>query len=122
MNSTKSILLSSWVFTIDSGSRVFSLAQFYVTIHLIFSCSLFSLYIYIVFYSILFFWWHVIYFGSSPYKVMINIYGTHMMIYLEREKIKVLGWSCWSSRWLPTFMVHLGLVGMGVSLPPCCDP
>ena len=24
--------------------------------------------------------------------------------------------------WVPTFMVHFGLVGMGVSLPHCCDP
>ena len=47
-----------------------------------------------------------------------------MTIYLERENIKVLGlvgpvgkMGC-----LPTFTVHLGLVGMGVALPPCCDP
>ena len=55
---------------------------------------------------------------------MIKIYGTHMTIYLEREKIKVLGpvGLVGKRGWLPTFMVHLGLVGMGVDLPPCCDP
>ena len=56
---------------------------------------------------------------------MINIYGTHMTIYLEREKIKSLVGHVGpvgKRGWLPTFMVHFGLVGMGVSLPPCCDP
>ena len=52
---------------------------------------------------------------------MIKIYGACMTIYLEREKIKVLG-HVGKRGWLPTFMVYLGLVGMGVSLPPCCDP
>ena len=28
---------------------------------------------------------------NSPYTVMIKLYGTHMTIYLEKEKIKVLG-------------------------------
>ena len=48
--------------------------------------------------------------------MMINIYGTHMTIYLEREKIKVLGsvGPVCKRGWLPTFMVHLGLVGMGL--------
>ena len=47
-----------------------------------------------------------------------------MTIYLEREKIKVLGpvGHVVKRGWLPRFMVHLGLVGMGVSLPPFCDP
>ena len=47
----------------------------------------------------------------------------HIAIYLEREKIKVLGlvgpmekMGCF-----PTFMVHLGIMGMMVSLPPCFD-
>ena len=55
---------------------------------------------------------------------MIKIYGTHMTIYLERENIKVLGHVGLVSKrgWIPTFMVHLGLMGMGVALPPCCDP
>ena len=124
MNSAKSILLCSWVYTTDSGSKVLSLAWFYVTIHILFACSLFSLYIYIVFYSILFFWWHIIRFGSSPYTVMIKIYGTHMTIYLERENIKVLSLVGPVGRrgCLPTFMEQLGLVGMGVYLPLCCDP
>ena len=53
--------------------------------------------------------------------MMIKIYVT---IYLERENIKVSGlvgpmskMGCFSY-----FMVHLGLVGMGVSLPFCSDP
>ena len=56
--------------------------------------------------------------------MMIKIYGTHMMLYLEREKIKVPGpvSPVGKRDWIPTFMVHLVLVGMGVSLPPCCDP
>ena len=61
---------------------------------------------------------------NSPYTMMIKIYGTHMTIYLEREKINVLGLIGPTSKMdcLPTFMVHLGLMGMGVSrLPPCCD-
>ena len=47
-----------------------------------------------------------------------------MTIYLEREKIKVLGpvGLVGKRGWLPTFMVHLGLVGMGIALPPYCDP
>ena len=60
---------------------------------------------------------------TSPYTVMIKIYGTHMTIYLEIEKINVLGLvghvgkrSCFL-----TFIVHLGLMGMGVALPPCFD-
>ena len=55
---------------------------------------------------------------------MIKIYGTHMKIYLERENIKFLGSIVPVGKrgWLPTFMVHLGLVGIGVCLPPCCDP
>ena len=46
------------------------------------------------------------------------------MIYLERENIKVLGpvGPVGKRGCLPTFMAHLGLVGMGVALPPCCDP
>ena len=46
---------------------------------------------------------------------MIKIHGKHMMIYLERENIKVLGpvGLVGKGGWLPTFMVHLGLVGMG---------
>ena len=45
------------------------------------------------------------------------------MIYLGREKMKVLGpiGPVGKRGWLPTFMVHLGLVGIGVSLPPCYD-
>ena len=42
----------------------------------------------------------------------------------EREKIKVIGlvgpmakMGCFS-----TFTIHLGLVGMGVPIPSCCDP
>ena len=67
---------------------------------------------------------HIILFVSSPYTMMINIYGTHTMIYLERENIKVLGpvGPVGKRGCLPTFMVDLGLVGMGVSLPPCCYP
>ena len=47
-----------------------------------------------------------------------------MTIYLEREKIKVLGpiGPVGKVGWIPTFMVQLGIVGMGVALPPCCDP
>ena len=50
-----------------------------------------------------------------------------MTIYLEREKIKFLGLvglvgPIGKRGWLPTFMVHLGLVGIGVFLPPCCGP
>ena len=51
---------------------------------------------------------------------MIKIYVT---IYLERENIKVIGLvgpkgkrGCFS-----TFTVHLGLVGMWVSLPYCFE-
>ena len=60
---------------------------------------------------------------NSPYTVMIKLYGTHMTIYLEREKINVLGLvSPMGKRGcFPTFIVHLGLMGMGVSLPPCFD-
>ena len=56
---------------------------------------------------------------NSPYTVMIKLYGTHMTIYLEREKINVLGLvSPMGKRgYLSTFMVHLGLVGMRVLLP-----
>ena len=46
-----------------------------------------------------------------------------MTIYLERENINVIGLvsivvkrGCFH-----TFIVHLGLMGMGVSLPPCFD-
>ena len=46
-----------------------------------------------------------------------------MTIYLEREKIKVLGLvgpmdkrGCF-----PTLMAHLDLMGKGVALPPSCD-
>ena len=47
-----------------------------------------------------------------------------MTIYLERENIKVpcpIG-PVGKRGCLPTFMVHLSLMGMGVALPPCCDP
>jgi len=55
---------------------------------------------------------------------MIKIYMEHMKIYLEREKIKVLGLvgPMGKGGCFPTFMVQLGLMGMGVALPPCCDP
>ena len=55
---------------------------------------------------------------------MIKIYGTHMTIYLEREKIKVLGLvgPMGKRGCLSTFMVHLGLVGMRVVLPSYDDP
>ena len=55
---------------------------------------------------------------------MIKIYGTHVTIYLETENIKVLGLIGLVGKMgcFPTFMVHLGLMGMGVSrLPPYCD-
>ena len=60
---------------------------------------------------------------NSPYTVMIKLYGTHMTIYLEREKINVLGLVSPVGKrgCFPTFIVHLGLMGMGVSLPPCFD-
>ena len=47
-----------------------------------------------------------------------------MTIYLEREKIKVLGLvgPMGKRGRFPTFMVHLGLMGMGVSVPPYYDP
>ena len=46
-----------------------------------------------------------------------------MTIYLEREKINVLGLVSPVGKrgCFPTFIVHLGLMGMEVSLPPCCD-
>ena len=46
-----------------------------------------------------------------------------MRIYLEREKINVLGLVGHVGKrgCFPTFIVHLGLMGMGVSLPPCFD-
>ena len=54
---------------------------------------------------------------------MIKLYGTHMKIYLEREKINVLGLVTPVGKMgcFPNFIVHLGLMGMGVSLPPCFD-
>jgi len=54
---------------------------------------------------------------------MIKIYGTHRRIYLEREKINVLGLVGHVGKrgCFPTFIVHLGLMGMEVALPPCCD-
>ena len=58
---------------------------------------------------------------TYAYAMMIKIYVT---IYLEREKIKFNGLVGPTGKrvFLSTFMVHLGLVGMGVDLPPCCDP
>ena len=47
---------------------------------------------------------------------MIKIYRTHVTIYLGL--VGPMG----KRGCLSTFMVHLGLMGMGVSLPPCCDP
>ena len=46
-----------------------------------------------------------------------------MTIYLERENINVIGHvSPMGKRGcFPTFIVHLGLMGMGVALPPCFD-
>ena len=46
-----------------------------------------------------------------------------MTIYLERERIKVLGLVGHVGKrgCFPTFIVHLGLMGMGVALPPCFD-
>ena len=46
-----------------------------------------------------------------------------MTIYLERENINVLGLvgPMGKRGCFPTFIVHLGLMGMEVSLPPCCD-
>ena len=60
---------------------------------------------------------------TSPYTMMIKIYGTHMRIYLEREKINVLGLVGHVGKrgCFPTFIVHLGLMGMEFSLPPFCD-
>ena len=60
---------------------------------------------------------------NSPYIVMIKLYGTHMTIYLEREKINAIGLvSPMGKRGcFPTFIIHLGLMGMGVSLSPCFD-
>ena len=54
---------------------------------------------------------------------MIKFYGTHMTIYLERENINVLGLVSPVGKrgCFPTFIVHLGLMGMGVSLPPFFD-
>ena len=56
--------------------------------------------------------------------MMIKIYGTHVTIYLERENVKVRGLVGLVGKrgCFPTFIVHLGLMGMGVALPPCCDP
>ena len=56
-----------------------------------------------------------------PYTVMIKIYMEHMKIYLEREKIKVLGLVGPMSKrgCFPAFMVHLGIMDMVVALPPC---
>jgi len=55
--------------------------------------------------------------------MMIKLYGTHMTIYLERENINVLGLVSLVGKrgCFPTFIVHLGLMGMGVALPPCFD-
>jgi len=52
---------------------------------------------------------------NYPYTMVIKLYGTHMTIYLEREKINVLGLvSPMGKRGcFPTFIVHLGLMGMG---------
>ena len=61
---------------------------------------------------------------TSPYTMMIKIYGTHMTIYLEREKINVLGLvgPMGKRGCFPTFIVHLGIMVTGISiLPPCCD-
>ena len=60
---------------------------------------------------------------NSPYTAMIKLYGTHMIIYLERENINVLGLvSPMGKRGcFHTFIVHLGLMGMVVALPPCFD-
>ena len=46
-----------------------------------------------------------------------------MTIYLERENINVLGLVGHVGKrgCFPTFIVHLGLMGMEVALPPCCD-
>ena len=53
--------------------------------------------------------------------MMIKIYET---MYLEREKIKVLGLvgPIGKRGCLSTFMVHLDLVGIRVVLPCYCDP
>ena len=53
-----------------------------------------------------------------------NIYGTHVTIYLEREKIKILGLvgPMGKRGCLSTFMVHLGLMGMRVVVPSFYDP
>ena len=58
---------------------------------------------------------------TYPYIVLIQIYGTNMTIYLERENINVLGLVSHVGKrgCFPTFIVHLGLMGMGVALPPC---
>ena len=59
---------------------------------------------------------------NFAYIVMIKIYVT---IYLEREKrlkslVLLVLWVKWVVS--PPFMVYLGLVDMGVSLPSCSDP
>ena len=53
-----------------------------------------------------------------------NIYGTHVTIYLEREKIKILGLvgPMGKRGCLSTFMVHLGLVAIMVVLHSYYDP
>ena len=60
----------------------------------------------------------------SLYSDDKNIYGTHVTIYLEREKIKILSLvSPMGKRGcLSTIMVHLGLVGMRVVFPSFMTP
>ena len=67
---------------------------------------------------------HRLFRSSSLYCDDKNIYGTHVTIYLEREKVKVLGLFCPMGKrgCLFTFMVNLGLMGMRVVLTSFCDP